>query len=104
MSKVNWQALKEKTLFISKDVRQDAAIWFKAHPDWSDGELIFMDYPPRFVGIFHLHGVNSLSDKRLSEIGELATLLCTKYGLNGRKYVHDNTIEYKFSLPIKETL
>lgn len=96
----DWQALAEKTFGMSKDIIKASNEWLTLNPDWS-GEIFFMNYPPRFVGIFHLYGVNSLSDSRLLEIGKLATLLCTKYGLIGKKHYQANTIEYKFHLPIK---
>lgn len=105
-SKVDWNALTEQTHKISQDVIKANNEWLLKHPDWTCKSFFVADYPPRFIGKYILYGVNSLSDMRKSEIGELTTLLCTKFGLIGKKdWVSDcgkNEIAYKFYLPIKE--
>jgi len=98
MKKPDWPKLSKRTRELNPEVQRLTNGWLKSHPDWS-GDFWFADYPPRFQGRFEVVHLNQLSDKRLEEIGELATAI-GNLGLMGRKY-GTRIIEYKFWLPIK---
>lgn len=96
----NWTQLANDTFKLNPQVQSELKEWKNKYTDWNV-DIFYMNYPPRFIGKFEIFGINSLSDKKLSEAGELVTKICCAHGLMCKKWVTGNKIEYKFWLPIK---
>ena len=97
---INWQDREKETRRHEITIRAILKKWLEDNNDWV-GEVIFSNYPPVLYLKLEIHHLNSLSDVRMNQAGELVTNLCnsTKMKCSKAYKLSSNVVEYKLFVP-----
>lgn len=95
---MEWKKIETETREIEDKVIPILEEWLKNNPEW-EGNAHFVNYPPHISMTIGIHHLAHLSDRRLEEAADLATLICDKLGMKGKMRQADNYIRYDFWLP-----
>lgn len=111
MSKPDWDGMYKTCTETEPKLRELLAAWLKDHPAWLDEPdyfsfdgILLMNFPPRILVRLCAHGLTTLSDSRLDEVGQLSTQICNQFGLKARMYHghKSNVVEYTFTVPFQK--